>query len=30
MVDERCLAVGLKVLAEVATTGPTQSSVTPR
>jgi amidohydrolase len=30
MVDERCIPVGLKVLAEMATTGPTQSSVTPR
>jgi amidohydrolase len=30
VVDEACIAVGLKVLAEVATTGPTQSSVTPR
>jgi metal-dependent amidase/aminoacylase/carboxypeptidase family protein len=30
MVDERCIPIGLKVLAELATTGPTQSSVTPR
>jgi amidohydrolase len=30
VVDEACIAVGLQVLAELATTGPTQSSVTPR
>ena len=29
-VDERCIPIGLKVLAEMATTGPTPSSVTPR